>query len=103
MKKPKAPKLVTVAITTTITIIFWIFLTLYHVLTTKPAPSVNPELLEPITAELDIESLEKIGKTVFFEEGSFQNRPSAPNQIFNQVNSLSNTVATPSSELNNEL
>jgi hypothetical protein len=71
MKRPKAPRLVTVAITTTITIIFWIFLTLYQVLTTKPTPSVDPQLLEPIDATLDIDSLESIGSRVFFEEGSF--------------------------------
>jgi hypothetical protein len=71
MHKPKAPRLVTVAITTTITIIFWIFLTLYRVLTTKPAPSVDPILLAPIDATLDVESLEKIKGRVFFEEGSF--------------------------------
>lgn len=56
---------------TTITIIFWIFLTLYRVLTTKPAPSVDPKLLEPINATLDIQSLEKINSRIFFEEGSF--------------------------------
>ncbi len=71
MKKPKAPKVVTIAITTTITIIFWVFLTLYRVLTTKPAPSVDPKLLEPIDSNLDIQSLEKIKDKTYFEEGSF--------------------------------
>ncbi len=71
MKKPKAPKLVTVAITTTVTIIFWVFLTLYRVLTTKPNPSVDPVLLQPIDANLDVESLEKIKDKIYYEEGSF--------------------------------
>lgn len=71
MKKPKAPKLVTVAITTTITIIFWIFFTLYQVLTTKPSPSVDPNLLKPIDANLNSESLEKVKDRIFHEEGSF--------------------------------
>jgi len=71
MKKPKAPKLVTIAITTTITVIFWIFFTLYQVLTTKPSPSVEPELLEPIDPTLNIDILDKINDKGFFEEGSF--------------------------------
>ena len=71
MRKPKPPKLVTIAITTTITIIFWIFLTLYRVLTTKPAPSVDPALLEPIDSSLDTVSLENMKGRIFFEEGSF--------------------------------
>lgn len=75
MRKPKPPKLVTIAITTTITIIFWIFLTLYRVLTTKPAPSVDPALLEPIDATLDVTSLEKLKNLVFYEEGSFTPPP----------------------------
>ena len=71
MKKPKAPKLVTTAITTTITVIFWIFFTLYQVLTTKPAPSVDPKLLEPINPTFDTKTLDKITERGFFEEGSF--------------------------------
>jgi hypothetical protein len=71
MKKPRAPRLVTTAITTTITIIFWIFFTLYQVFITKPAPSVEPELLEPINPTLNTDILDKIGNRDFFEEGSF--------------------------------
>lgn len=71
MKKPKAPRLVTVAITTTITVIFWIFFTLYQVLTTKPPSSVAPELLAPIDPTLDTNSLSELKNRVYFEEGSF--------------------------------
>jgi hypothetical protein len=71
MKKPNPPKLVTIAVMTTITIVFWIFFTLYQIITAKPEPSVSEKLLEPIIPELDSSSLQKIKDRVFFEEGSF--------------------------------
>ena len=68
MRKIKAPRLVTVAIMTTITIIFWVFFEVYEVLTTDPPVKVPPEILEPISATLDTEALSKIEQRVFFEE-----------------------------------
>lgn len=88
MKKPNPPKLVTVALTTTITIVFWIFFTLYQVLTTAQEPSVSEKLLEPILPQLDTESLTKINDRVFFEEGSFNFNPQSPR--------VTNLVAQPS-------
>jgi len=70
MRKPNPPKLVTIALTTTITIVFWIFFTLYKVLTAAPEPSVSDKLLEPILPQLDTEALGKISDRVFFDEGS---------------------------------
>lgn len=68
MKKPPAPRLVTVAIFTTITVIFWIFFSVYTVLTQTPDINVPPELLEPIDPTLDMESLQDISERVHFEE-----------------------------------
>src|SRR3989344_2932574 len=68
MKKPKAPRLVTVAIFTTITTIFWIFFSLYRILATESPPKVDSKLLEPISPELDRDSLNKLEERVFFEE-----------------------------------
>jgi len=68
MRKPKAPRSVTVAIFTTITIIFWVFLSLYRVLTTKPDAEVPPEILAPINPSLDTETLRILSNRVFFEE-----------------------------------
>lgn len=68
MKKPPAPRLVTVAIFTTITVIFWIFFSVYTILTQTPDIKVPPELLEPIDPTLDIESLQDISRRVHFEE-----------------------------------
>lgn len=69
MKKPKAPRTVTVAIFTTITIIFWVFFSLYNVLTSKPAVDVDPKLLEPINPSLDTNSLDELPNRNFVEEG----------------------------------
>ena len=68
MKKPPAPRLVTVAIFTTITVIFWIFFSVYTILTKEADIKVPPELLEPIDPTLDIESLQSISERVHFEE-----------------------------------
>jgi hypothetical protein len=68
MKRPPTPRLVTVAIFTTITVIFWIFFSVYTVLTQTPDIKVPPELLEPIDPTLDIEALEDISGRIHFEE-----------------------------------
>ncbi len=69
MKKPRAPRLVTVAIFTTITIIFWVFFSLYKVFTSLEPVSVDPKLLEPLTPTLDTNALSQLEGRVFFEEG----------------------------------
>ncbi|OGM21335.1 hypothetical protein A2955_01310 [Candidatus Woesebacteria bacterium RIFCSPLOWO2_01_FULL_37_19] len=68
MKKPKAPRLVTVAITTTVTIIFWIFFGLYGILTTEPKVDIDPKLLVPLNPTLDITALDSIKGRIFFDE-----------------------------------
>lgn len=68
MKKPKAPQLVTVAIFTTITVIFWVFLSVYRVLTKASPPEVPAEILAPISPNLDINALNNLEGRVFFEE-----------------------------------
>ncbi len=69
MKKPKAPKLVTVAIFTTITIIFWVFISLYNIIMSTPDINVDPELLEPINPNLEKEALDRLEGRIFFEDG----------------------------------
>jgi len=71
MKKPKAPRLVTVAIVTTITIIFWVFFSLYTVFTSKPPATIDPKLLLPLDPNLDTNALRQLEERVFFEEGSY--------------------------------
>jgi hypothetical protein len=67
--KPATPRFVTVAIFTTITIIFWIFYVIYEVLTSAPPVVVDPNLLEPIVPRLDTQTLESLSQKEFFEEG----------------------------------
>lgn len=68
MKEQKAPQLVTVAIVTTTTIIFWIFFEVYRIFTGPADINVPEEIMAPITPALNIESLENIERRVFFEE-----------------------------------
>jgi hypothetical protein len=69
MKKPKAPRTVTVAIFTTITIIFWVFFSLYNILTSKPAVDIDPKLLEPINPTFDTNALDALEGRIYIEEG----------------------------------
>lgn len=68
MKKTNLPSLVTISILTAITIILWIFFSVYRVLTAKPAPSVAPGILEPVSPTLERGALDKIETSLFFEE-----------------------------------
>ncbi|OGM21756.1 hypothetical protein A2714_02675 [Candidatus Woesebacteria bacterium RIFCSPHIGHO2_01_FULL_38_9] len=69
MKKPRAPRLVTVAIFTTITIIFWVFFSLYKVFTSLEPANIDPKLLEPLNPILDTDALNRLEGRVFFQEG----------------------------------
>jgi hypothetical protein len=69
MKKLKTPSLVTLAILTTITVIFWVLFNVYRVFTSKPSTSIPSEILEPITPSLDAETIGKIQKGVYLQEG----------------------------------
>lgn len=68
MRKPKAPRLVTLAIITTVTIISWIFFEVYRVFITTPSVDVPEELLKPVDPSFNASSLQNIEKRIFFEE-----------------------------------
>ena len=70
MKKIKAPRLVTVAVFTTITIIFWVFYSLYVILTSQAPLDIPPEILNPISPDLDIDTLNQLGTKLYFEQGT---------------------------------
>ncbi len=73
MNKPKAPHFVTVAVLTTITIIFWVFFNLYNILSKKADLKFDPKILEPISPELNIQTLNTIQERRFFEEKDVTN------------------------------
>lgn len=77
MYKPKPPKLVTIAILTTITIIMWVFFGLYQVLTKKPNIDVPDSLLIEVNPTLDTTTLNTIQSRLFFEEGQAEPIPQA--------------------------
>lgn len=68
MKKTKIPSLVTIAILTAITIVFWVFFSAYRAFTTKPSPSVSENILQPLTPTLDTDALSKIQGRTFLSE-----------------------------------
>lgn len=67
MLKPKPPKLVSIVLLTTITIILWVFYGLYSTLTKDIYIEVPKKILEPIDPELDLLSLNSIQEKVFYE------------------------------------
>lgn len=70
MKRPKPPSLVTIVILTTITVVFWVFFSVYRVFTTQPSPSVPDEIIEPFSPNLDGATLTKLEGRTFFAEGA---------------------------------
>lgn len=72
MRKPKPPKIVGLAILTTVTIVFWVFYGLYSTLTKKLPVTVPEEILSPISPTLDITLLDSIVGKEFYEKGQTQ-------------------------------
>ena len=68
MKELKAPRPVIVAIFTTMTIILWVFFSVYRILTAKTPPIVPPEILAPVNPVLNTQDLEKLEGRTFFEK-----------------------------------
>lgn len=60
MNKKKLPEIVIILILTLIVVIFWIFFSVYRVFTNKPAPAVPAEVIIPLDAKLDSDTLEDI-------------------------------------------
>lgn len=68
MKPPRPPRFVTLAIMTTITVIFWVFFSVYKILSSQIEPSVGPDILSPLSPTLDTDSLNTIQNSLYFEE-----------------------------------
>jgi hypothetical protein len=65
----KIPAIVFIAVLTAITVLFWVVLSIYRVFTDKPKIDVPSEVLEPINPTLDLQTLEKVQSSLYFEEG----------------------------------
>ena len=75
MKKTKTPRLVTISVTTTVTIIFWVFFGLYSILITPPKIDIDQKLLTSLNPTLDTDTLRTLKNRVFFDEGDVKNIP----------------------------
>lgn len=69
MKKTKTPNLITILVLTTLTVIFWVFFSVYRVFTDEPSLNVPAEILEPVSPILDSSLIDKIESRIFFREG----------------------------------
>lgn len=69
MKKTKTPNLVTLLVLTTLTVIFWVFFSIYRVFTDEPSYDVPAQILEPVSPTLDSSLIDKIEGRLFFREG----------------------------------
>jgi hypothetical protein len=68
MKRPKPPSIITVAIITTITIIFWIFFEVYQILTGNVDVDVPQQLLKPLDPTLNQEILSSLKGKIEFQK-----------------------------------
>lgn len=75
MFRQKPPRLITIAIISTITIISWVFFGLYEVLSKKPDVAVPETLLQDINPQLDTATLNTIQTRLFFEAEQVQPLP----------------------------
>lgn len=71
IRRQKVPKLVNLAVMTTITIFVWIFFDVYRTIRKTPDIDVDKAILEPIVPNLDTETLKDIEKGIYFEKGTF--------------------------------
>ena len=69
MRKSKTPNLVTIAILTAITAVFWVFFSVYRVFTGEPSPSVPAEILEPVNPTLDDAVINAMEGRIYFAPG----------------------------------
>ena len=68
MKKSKAPGPVVILVLTLITVIFWIFISVYKTLVTSEPPRVSERILEPLTPTLDTEAINKMEQRIQLRE-----------------------------------
>jgi hypothetical protein len=72
MKKSKIPSLVTVAYFTLVTSIVWVAFSVYRVLTSKPDPTVPPEILAPISPTLNKSQIDNIESRIYYSNSDGQ-------------------------------
>jgi hypothetical protein len=66
--KTRPPSFVLVAISTSITIFVWIAFEIYRIFSSSPAVDVPEEILEPISAQLDTNALDRINSSFYLTD-----------------------------------
>lgn len=79
MKNFKLPSLVTIAILTAITVVFWVFFGVYRVFTTQTPPTVTAAISTSISPNLDTKALENIEKRLFLTNDQIGETVIVPN------------------------
>lgn len=78
MLRQKPPKLVTISVITSVTLIFWVFFSLYQTLTKKPVTETPEVVLEQINPSLDQSTLNSIESRGYYDEGQVEEIQSSP-------------------------
>lgn len=68
MKDPKRPRIVSLAILTTLTLLAWIAFEVWRAFT-RPAPiQVESQIIEPLNPQIDTQVLESLKTKIFFSD-----------------------------------
>lgn len=70
--KSSVPKLVTIAVLTLITVVFWVFFGAYRALMKVPQLDVDEKILEPVNPTLDTNTLIRLESRIFIPEGEIE-------------------------------
>ena len=89
MRKLKKPKFVTMAIFTTITIIFWVFFGVYRILTTDVDSNIPTSILNPLNPTLDTQTLESLGDRIYFKEEEIVGLPTQKPEMIIGIDDIS--------------
>ncbi len=103
--KKKLPNSVFTIVLTAITVVSWVFFSIYQTLK-KPLPVVvPPEITQPVDPNVGLDAAEKLKNKKYFEEGSFKEteiiKPSPTNLINEATSSTqiqSRETPTPTSQ-----
>lgn len=81
MKSKKLPSQVVVLILSVITIVSWAFFDILRAFVQKPAPTVEAEVIAPLTPSLDKKVLEEVGTRIYLEESQIPETVLAPTAV----------------------
>lgn len=65
----KVPSIITIAVLTAVTIVFWIGFGVYRVFTDQPSEPVSADVLAPLTPTLDLAKLQLLEQRLYLQEG----------------------------------